>query len=162
MRLVRTLIAALALAAVVLPGIAIAGPSVYLSVLHVYESQGTIPACRFSSPQLEDALRGVDTYGAQYFADFTQAIQGALSTRAAGACSGSDAGAGSRPSIPARISGPPAQFGPLIAATSAGVPAPLVLLGVLAAALTAFGAAAGLGRARGWDVTRIARLRSRE
>jgi hypothetical protein len=166
-RLLRALIASVALIAVGAAAAAVktasAAPGAYLSVLHVYESQRTIPACRFSSPQLEDALKGVDTYGAQYFADFTQAIQGALSGRAAGACSppgpGSSSGAGSSETgglaggsapgaRPAAASGPSAHFGPLTAATSAGVPAPLLLLGALAAALTVFGTAAGLRRTR--------------
>jgi hypothetical protein len=48
-----------------------------------------IPPCQFTSVQLEAALKGVDTDGAQYFADFTQAIQAALTSRAAEECSGS-------------------------------------------------------------------------
>ena len=58
----------------------------YQQVLHVYEREGSIPPCQFTSAQLQSALNGVDTYGAQYFADFTQAIQAALTSRAGGSC----------------------------------------------------------------------------
>jgi len=33
---------------------------------------------------LSTALKGIDTYGAQYFADFTDAVQAALAERASG------------------------------------------------------------------------------
>jgi hypothetical protein len=117
--------------------------SAYQAVLRVYERQGTVPPCQFSPAQLESALNGVDAYGAQYFADFTQAIQNALSVRASGSCAGG-AGvsrAGATPRRPPGSVGPPAHFGPLTAATSAGVPAPLALMGALAAA-AALGAGA--------------------
>src|SRR5947209_9370333 len=67
--------------------------SVYSRVLATYEQQGTIPPCTFSTPQLSAALRGVDVYGQQYFADFTAAIQTALAQRAAGACAHGSTGA---------------------------------------------------------------------
>jgi hypothetical protein len=64
----------------------VARASAYSSVLRVYETKGTIPPCQFSSRTLNSALANVDTYGAQYFADFTNAIQTALDNRAAGVC----------------------------------------------------------------------------
>jgi hypothetical protein len=141
----RALLAVIALGSVLLPpASASAGTSSYQRVLRAYEHAGTIPACQFSSSELQAALAGVDTYGAQYFADFTQAVQNALSTRAAGACLGRSAGSTSprdrRPaqnalSKPVR-SGPgiglPAHLGSLTAASDGSVPAPLVVLGVLA------------------------------
>jgi hypothetical protein len=96
-RSVQTLIAALAGAgagAVMLPAGAARAASQYQRVPQVYERAGSIPACEFSSPELESALKGVDSYGAQYFADFTQAIHDALSRRASGACSGASSGGG--------------------------------------------------------------------
>src|SRR5579859_224869 len=63
-----------------------AAADAYREVLSIYEAEGSIPPCQFSSPQLEAALRGEDAYGAQYFADFTDAIQSALAQRASGAC----------------------------------------------------------------------------
>jgi hypothetical protein len=125
---------------------AMADASAYQQVLGVYESQGTVPACRFSGPELADALKGVDTYGAQYFADFTQAVQAALSSRAAGACTGAV------PPAPVQVRGgvaePPAHFGSVTAATSAGVPAPLAVLGGLALVGALFGAGTAVVRSR--------------
>jgi hypothetical protein len=151
-------------------GSALAAPSAYQAVLGAYERQGTVPACQFSVGELQAALRGVDTYGAQYFADFTQAIGAALSTRASGACSASASAPASSPvsasasgsastsgSVSARAPsrtggappGPPARFGSVTAATSAGVPAPLAVMGALAAALALFGAVVAVARLRG-------------
>ena len=109
----------------------------------MYEFRGTVPPCAFTAAQLSAALKGVDVYGQQYFSDFTNAIQTALSQRAGGACSpGASAGRS-----PPRPRGPPsAACGsrprPLTAATSAGAPLPLVLLG-LVALLALAGLAAG-------------------
>jgi hypothetical protein len=144
-------VSAVALMLAARPALAAPGPGAYQAVLGAYERQGTVPACRFSVAELQAAQRGVDTYGAQYFADFTQAIAAALSARASGACSGSAsvsaaaparAGAGAGPGAPRQ----PARFGPLTAATSAGVPAPLAVMGALAAALALVGAVAGVAR----------------
>ena len=66
-----------------------ATPGAYQAVLRAYERQGTVPPCQFSPSQLQSALNGVDSYGAQYFADFTQAIQNAISVRASGSCAAS-------------------------------------------------------------------------
>jgi hypothetical protein len=119
------------------------GTGIYQQVLQVYEREGSIPACQFTGAQLQAALGGVDTYGAQYFADFTQAVQAALSARAGGACasvSGASIG-------PVRVPGspvPPPPGGSLTAPTRAGVPLPLALLG----AATAIGAVGLAARAR--------------
>jgi hypothetical protein len=123
-----------------------AGQSAYQRVLGVYESQGTVPACRFSGVELSAALNGVDTYGAQYFADFTQAAQAALNARAAGACPGSAAVVPVR--APAGVAEPPAHFGSVTAATSAGIPAPLAVMAVLALVAALFGAGAMVVRSR--------------
>jgi hypothetical protein len=125
---------------------AAAGPSAYQQILGVYESQGTISPCRFSGPQLSAALRGVDTYGEQYFADFTQAVQAALSARAAGACPASPAPAPVR--APGGVPRPPAHFGPVTAATDAGMPAPLAVMSGLTAGIVVLGVAAVLWRRR--------------
>lgn len=116
--------------------------SPYETVLRVYEQGGAVPPCQFSAATLAQALKGVDSYGAQYFADFTQAIDNALSVRAAGACSGTPhrdrgsaravsgagrPGAGSGPGV-----GIPAHLGALTASTGGSPPAPLLLLGGLA------------------------------
>jgi hypothetical protein len=127
--------------------------SLYQQVLRVYEREGTVAPCQFTSVQLEAALHGVDTYGAEYFADFTQAIQAALSSRAAGDCSSSGraggvvaAGGGSSPPPGSSRAMP---LGALTAATSSGVPAPLAVLAMLAVALALLGALAAVRRARG-------------
>lgn len=121
-----------------------ASPSVYQQVLGAYQSQGTVPACRFSGAELSNALNGVDTYGAQYFADFTQAVQAALSARAAGACTGSATPSERAPGE----AQPAAHFGPVTAATSAGVPVPLAVLAGLALAAGLLGAGAVVVRSR--------------
>jgi hypothetical protein len=159
-RIVPALASALAGIAAVTAPAAGSPPSAYQAVLHVYEQQSTVPPCQFSPAQLQSALKGVDAYGAQYFADFTQAIQNALSVRASGSCSPSARPPSARPSsarppggaatshrLPVPI-GPPAHFGPVIAATSAGVPAPLALMGALAATGALCGTGVAAARAR--------------
>ena len=74
--------------------------SAYSKVLGVYEQKGTVPPCQFSSAQLSGALKGIDTYGAQYFQDLTNAIQSALAARAGGAC---------KRTHTAVVAGPPAR-----------------------------------------------------
>jgi hypothetical protein len=138
-RLARFVTAVLAAAAM-----STAGPvsparaaSAYQQVLHAYEHSGAIPPCRFSGATLAAALKGVDSYGAQYFADFTQAVNDALSARAAGTCSssvglgrgaGTSAG-GPAPGVPGM--GLPAHLPALTAATGGSFPAALLLLGAL-------------------------------
>jgi hypothetical protein len=123
----------------------------YQQVLRVYEADGAIPPCRFSAPELQRALGGVDTYGAQYFADFTNAIGAALTARAAGAC-------GPAPARQAAVGGSSdavARLPAVTAATSAGVPLPLLVLGALAVVGLVAGGAIALsgaaGRRRGPD-----------
>ncbi len=132
------------LRAVALPSVAGAA-SAYQQVLRVYESNGAIPPCRFSAPELQRALGGVDTYGAQYFADFTNAISAALTARAAGGCGPAPA----RRGAPAK-GGSSEVVAPLpsvTASTSAGVPLPLIVLAALAV-LGALAAGVALVRAR--------------
>jgi hypothetical protein len=104
----------------------------YQRVLHAYERSGSIPPCQFSGAELESALGGVDTYGAQYFADFTEAVQAALTARAGGECSASAAPV---PAAAGPASNAVAALPAVTAATSAGVPAPLIVLAILAAGL---------------------------
>lgn len=80
--------------AAVLAPAALARPSAYTAVEQVYTNTGTIPPCRFSSAELEAALKQAPTYDVEYFGDFTGAINTALSDRADGVC-------GSRRSIAA-------------------------------------------------------------
>jgi hypothetical protein len=144
---IALVVAAVASAAVSAPAGA-ARQSAYQQVLSVYESQGTIPACRFSGAELSDALSGVDTYGAQYFADFTQAVRAALSARAAGGCSSAATAAPAVQRVPGGVAQPPAHFGSVTAATSAGIPAPLAVLAVLALVGALVGAGTALARRR--------------
>jgi hypothetical protein len=136
------------LIALLLPA-GLAHASAYSDVLRAYENQGTIPSCQFSSRVLNSALANVDTYGAQYFADFTAAIQSALDNRAAGACSPAQlalTGAGARASALPRASLPAVG-----ASTGADLPAPLVLLAIFGGLAAVAGSALALARARGWD-----------
>lgn len=137
MRPTRTALAALALSgALLLHAGAAAGATAYQRVLKAYERAGTIPACEFSSSELESALGGVDTYGAQYFADFTQAVQNALSARAGGACAARAATPRGSARAVSSASGPgvgiPANMSSVTRASDADVPAPLWVLAGLA------------------------------
>jgi hypothetical protein len=125
----------------------------YRQILRTYERDATVPPCQYTPTQLQSALNGVDTYGAQYFADFTEAIQTALTSRAAGECAPAPApapspaahGAASTP--PAAASDQVARLPSVTAATSAGVPAPMIVLAGLAAGLVLLLAAGGARRA---------------
>lgn len=137
-------LAAATLLATVAPGVAHA--SAYSEILHVYETQGTIPACEFSSAQLNAALKSIGTYGAQYFEDFTNAIQSALSERASGACEPHRQRA-----LPAPQRGPSGPLPPLsvTGASGGGIPAPIALMAVI-------GAVIALCCAAGWVVWSLA------
>ncbi len=135
MRPSRRLIAVVAgLLACAALGAAPAGAeSTYNRVLREYEQTGSVAPCSFTSAQLEGVLKSVDTYAAQYFADFTNAIGTALAQRAAGACS-PQRSAGSASVAPglhnARLALPRVPT-----STSAGVPLPIVLLAVIGGVL---------------------------
>jgi hypothetical protein len=123
--------AALMLLAIAAPS---AGASAYSQVLKTYESHGRIPPCQFSSQELASALKGIDTYGAQYFADFSTAVQAALQSRATGACSAHRKRAAAAAPVPNK----PIHIGSVTQPTGSGIPAPLMILAILAA-LIAFG-----------------------
>jgi hypothetical protein len=128
-----------------------AGASVYDQVLSVYQAKGFIPACEFTSSQLSAALKGIDTYGQQYFADFTNAVQTALAQRASGTCI---AGAKHATAVL-----PPLRPGSLTAPTDAGVPAPILAMAALGTVIAvAFGVSAA-GRALGWEPRWLVRWR---
>jgi len=145
----RLAIATLVAATLLPASAAQAGP--YAQVLHVYQTTGTIPPCEFSSSQLATALKAVDTYGAQYFSDFTNAIQGALTARASGNCSHRTAP--SSPSAARPTSGPATlpRVHSLTAPAGADLPAPMLLMAGLALAFALMGTVAAVGRARGWS-----------
>jgi hypothetical protein len=124
--------------------------SSYSRVLQAYETRGAVPPCQFTSPQLQSALKSIDTYGAQYFADFTNAVQAALTARASGACAPHPGSAAGHPAAPAAHT-PPLRLGPVTAATGASLPAPMLLLAALGAALALLSAVAGFAWWRGWS-----------
>ncbi len=152
----RVLGVAAALAFMALPP-SMARANIYTQVLQVYETDATVPPCQFSSQQLETALKGVNTYGQQYFADFTAAVQTALSDRASGACA--PARRGANPAAHSQVSVPPLRPGPVTAATGASLPATMVLMAAFAAVLALVGALAALWWWRGWDPRWAARWR---
>lgn len=123
-----------------------AGASSYSQILQAYQSTGSVPPCRFSSRQLAAALQGIDTYGQQYFADFSDAVQSALAARAAGACAPGahralSPGSAPQASLPASAT----------SATQAELPVPLLALAALSALLAAAVAANALIRGGGWE-----------
>ena len=144
------------LALVSLPA-SMAQANVYTQVLQTYETNATVPPCQFSSQQLESALKGVNTYGQQYFADFTAAVETALDQRASGACAPAERGA--HPAAQSHASVPPLRPGPVTAATGASLPAPILLMAALAAVLALVGALAAVWWWRGWDPRWAARWR---
>lgn len=127
----RRLATLVVLTLTLLPAV-LARASVYTDVLHVYQATGSIPPCRFTSAQLSTALKGIDTYGQQYFADFSNAVESALAARAGGACSA----AALRPSLsalrsPAGIPAPPPPSS-VTAPSNADLPAPIIAMAVIA------------------------------
>lgn len=148
MRRPRRLIVAFAvpLTALVLCTAPASAESTYNRLLNVYEQTGSIPACSFSSAQLESVLKNVDTYAAQYFADFTNAISNALAQRASGECSRGQNGAVGVNSGNARLALPNVP-----AATGAGVPLPIVLLAIIGAVALLFATVALAMRLTGWE-----------
>lgn len=139
---------ATALAVAILP--AAARASVYTEVLHTYQVDGSIPPCQFSSVQLSAALKGIDTYGQQYFADFSNAIQSALAARASGACNP----AALRAALAAHAAPPapaPALPASLTAPTDAGVPAPLLAMAAIALAVAIVLGIRAVAVAGGWE-----------
>jgi hypothetical protein len=155
-RVFRLAVAAVAIVAVAL---AVSTPparaSTYTQVLHAYQTHGSVPPCQFSSQQLESALKGIDTYGAQYFADFTSAVQTALAARAGGACAPVHAHA----TPPSQAAGAPLKLGSVTAPTGAALPAPIVLMAVLGALGAMIGLAGTLAWWRGWSPARAAACR---
>jgi hypothetical protein len=143
----RLATAATLIAVAVLP--AAAQASAYTDVLRVYQASGSIPPCRFTSGQLAAALTGVDSYGQQYFADFTNAVDTALASRASGACNPgasalSTAGASTRAALPT-----------VTASTDANLPAPILLMAALGLLLAAALGLQALTRGFGWEPVRL-------
>jgi hypothetical protein len=142
----RGLILAL-LAALLAP--AAAHASAYSDVLKTYQLKGSIPPCQYSSKVLNSALKGVDTYGAQYFADFTNAIQTALDNRASGSCAPRSSLGGFGPTTRGPVG--TASLRSLTAPTTAAFPAVILLLALLAGVAVLATAAGAIVVARGWD-----------
>jgi hypothetical protein len=142
------LVAPALLAAVALPSAAAAQPNIYTRMFDQYSSTGFVNPCAFTAGQLNTVLKGIDLYQQAYSADFPNAISSALSDRASGSCSkgGSSAAPAAQGSA-----GVPIKLGPLTAATDAPLPAPIVILAVLAGVVALLGAGAAVIRARGWD-----------
>jgi hypothetical protein len=147
----RVLIAAL-LVTLLAPAAA-AHASAYSDVLKTYERKGTIPPCQYSSRVLTSALKEVDTYGAQYFADFTAAIQTALDNQASGECVVRHHSAAATSTVPplANNHAAPLSLPALTAATGAGIPLPLLILAIISGLALLAGAATALAVTRGWD-----------
>jgi hypothetical protein len=107
-----------------------------------------ISACQYSATTLEAALRGTPSYSIEYDADFTYAVEEALSARAGGAC-----GSGKLHGLKLGLTnyGNPAPPSGVTSVNGAGVPLPLVLLALLAACAALGTAAIAGGRALGLD-----------
>lgn len=136
-----------------LSGPSAAAASTYSQVLKAYQVHGSVPACEFTPPQLERALKAIDTYGAQYFQDFATAIQNALSARASGGCAPNTAQSAQAPGGAGTGGGggPPIRLGPVTTGTHSTPPAPLLLLAALLILVGAIGSLALVARWRGWS-----------
>ena len=127
--------------AVVLALPAGASANAYTEVQQVYAQAGTgqLPACQFSSAELEAALKQAPSYTFQYQSDFTDAIEAALASRANGDC----LTRGSAAVTSQSALGPGAHLRSadlrlptsLTAASSAGLPVVLAALFILVGAL---------------------------
>jgi hypothetical protein len=115
-------------------------------MLNEYSTTGSVPACQFTSAQLNAVLKSIDLYQQAYGADFPNAIQAALTARASGLCSKSQG----RASLSAG-GGAPLRLGPVTAATDASPPAPILILAGVAGAIALVMGTAALSRSRGWD-----------
>ncbi|MGI8414202.1 MAG: hypothetical protein ACR2LV_10810 [Solirubrobacteraceae bacterium] len=152
--------------------------SIYLKVERSYlNHNATIPACQFTTRQLQDALKEQGAYSdGQYAGGLIVAIQNATNARAIGACrsagapaaaaakappaGGSSVGAGSSATGGGTTAGGnPVPLISVTAATNAGLPIPLVLMAVLASLLALVGGSRALARNRGWDHDRARQWR---
>lgn len=151
----RSPLAALALFAVLaLPAAAgaatpVGQSSVYTRMFNQYSTSGAINTCQFTPAQLNSVLKSIDLYQQAYSSDFPNAIEGALARRASGYCAGL-APATPGVALPRASTGGPLRLGPVTAATNAPLPAPILILAVLAGAFALIGGAALVIRARGW------------
>jgi hypothetical protein len=135
---------------------AAASASALTRVENAYSQNGTVPPCRFSSAFLSAALRQAGPDEAEYFQDLINAISSALQIQASQRC------IHGRPAHPvvqigALGSGADARragvqrVGPLTQSTGSGVPAPIVLMLVIALLIALAAAIIGLVRWLGWD-----------
>lgn len=121
--------------------------NVYTRVLQAYEANGGVSPCQFTSQQLQTALKGIDTYGQQYFADFTAAVQGALAGRASGACVPKR----ERAAASTARSRTPLKLGSLTAPTGASLPVTMLVMAGIALLAVLVAALAAVWWWRGWD-----------
>jgi hypothetical protein len=147
-------------------GMASAASTAYVQILNEYSQTGVIQPCQFTSTQLNDALKSVDLYGQAYVADFPNAIQAALNNRASGGCNRTRLSRSGLSNVEAVIDGSGAggpstgvRPGALTAATDAPLPAPILIMAVLAGAFVLLAVAAALTRARGLDPAWAATVR---
>jgi hypothetical protein len=128
---------------------AAAQANAYTEVQQVYAASGTaqIPACQFSSPELEAALKQAPSYDYEYQSDFTDAVEGALAARATGDCATAGSGAVPRGSLGpgSHLSAVSSQLpGSLTAAGSGALP-PVLLVGFVLVGALLLGLAGWLG-----------------
>jgi hypothetical protein len=144
----RATLIALALAALLLAPAA-AG-NAYDRVFQAYSSTGMVSACQFSAATLESALKTAPTLDQEYDADFTDAVQSAISAQAGGACrSGKNRLKGLKLGLGGY--GNTSPPGSITSPTGAGIPLPLAILLALVAAALLVALAVGVARALGFD-----------
>jgi len=140
----RTLTTVLTVAALGLPALAMpatAGANAYTTVYNAFTRSGSIKPCQYSAATLRAAESETPNYDQQYFADFSDAVQGALNAQVGGVCAGgakTNVLGGSGTSLPG--SGGGALPTSVRAGTGSGPPVAFVLLAVLAGLLVLGGA----------------------
>jgi len=149
------------LASLLLP-VASASANAFQAVQLAYASSPsqTIPPCKFSPAELQQAQNSVPNDGQQYDQGLIAAIELARQQRAQGDCRSSKHHAAAaaapigNPTPPAASPlgrGAPLDVGSATAATDSGLPAPIVILLILGGLLLAAGGVLGFARLWGWD-----------
>jgi len=124
--------------------------SAYTRIEHAYELTGTVQPCRFSSRELEAALKEAPTYTLEYFGDFTDAVNAALAAQGGGQCAPRHGLSALRERGLAGVR-PPAPPASVTAGTGGQIPLALLVALIMAGAFALGGGVLVLARALGYD-----------
>jgi len=161
-------IVVVALLALLLLPVANAGADAFTRVEQVYAQTQTVPPCKFSSGELNQAQSTIPNDDQQYEQDLIAAIEQARQERADGACAKTHATAAGV-TLPVGTPAPPAvnasgpstllQLGSTTAATDSGPPVPIVILVIVGLLALVAGVALCAARLLGWEPGWAVRVR---